>query len=133
MISAITTRTSETQAAFASNNIEFQQSISSQRAKESNQIPTRIAEVQKSSATQTATSTDTILSANQTAEVSDLIATSSVSSPEQTVETASQSGSNLATDQAPTSDSLIGASTYNSQGQIHAVHSGTGHIFSAAA
>jgi len=40
---------------------------------------------------------------------------------------------NLATSQAPASDSLVGASTYNSLGLVHPVHSGTGRIFSASA
>ena len=130
MISPISTRTSEeTQAAFAASSINAKEAVAAQRTKEADQVPSRIAEVQKASVTRAATVLDAAI---QKPEETSSVATSEAVSSTRSAATTS-ADSNLATAQAPSSDSLIGATTYNSLGTIHPVHSGTGHIFSAAA
>jgi hypothetical protein len=130
MISPISTRTSEeTQAAFAASSINAKQAVAAQRSMEANQIPSRITEVQKAGITRAATILDATIQKSD--DVSSVETSEAVSS---TRNAASASvDSNLATAQAPTSDSLVGETTYNSLGTIRPVHSGTGHIFSASA
>ncbi len=132
MISAVTAGTLGTQASFVASGVHANESVLSQQAKEANQLPTTLSETATSSRTSLADTRDSLSSnqALQTAQADAVTAGGTASKSHLTTHPAS---SNLATDQAPSADSLVGATTYNSLGQVAPVHSGTGHIFSAAA
>jgi len=132
MISAVTAGTLETQTSFVSSGINAREGISSQRAKEANQLPTNLSEVAKASQTALA-DTRAALTSSQALQTSQADAVSAGGAGSKSHLATHPAAANLATDQAPSADSLVGATTYNSLGQIEPVHSGTGHVFSAAA
>ena len=124
MLSAVTARTPDVQdyapAARKTEPTPFRENLAAQA-----QAPTVVKAAKESGVT------DASLLNGTASGIATPVDTSDPTNP--ATHSSGQNGANVATSQAPASDSIVGVSIYNSLGQINQVHPGSGHILAAAA